>query len=108
MVHKQCYIIVIKINDFFSDYSTFMSVHFPGFCVFSLLMTCCVGGICHSPVEGGRELQALGSSSQKILKAAFLVCDSGKAKLAIPLLLAKKRQEKDAVRHWAWGYLDNA
>ena len=43
-----------------TNYCTFASVHFPGFCVFSFFITGSVGGICHSPVDGGRELAASG------------------------------------------------
>ena len=54
---------------------TFASVHFPGFWVFSFLITGSVGGICHSPVEGGKELCIPGSLSQKILKPLLEVFD---------------------------------
>ena len=68
---------------------TFASVHFPGFWVFSFLIIGSVGGICHSPVEGGKELCIPGSLSQKILKPLLEVFDVVTVPL-MPVFLAER------------------
>ena len=57
-------------------YSTFLLlalllVHFPGFCVFSRVITELVGGSCHSPAAAGRLLPWLGLSSEKMTNPLF-------------------------------------
>lgn len=71
--------------------STFASVHFPGFWVFSLFITGSVGGICHSPVDGGNELCIPGSSSQNILKPLLAEFEVGMATPIPPFLAEKKK-----------------
>lgn len=86
-----------KENDcFLVLHCTFASVHLPGFWVFSLFITGSVGGICHSPVEGGNELWIPGSSSQNILKPLLAEFEVGMATPIPPFLAEKKmvRQSK--------------
>ena len=58
--------------------------------MFSLFITSSVGGICHSPVDGGNELCIPGSSSQNILKPLLTEFEVGMA-TPIPPFLAEKR-----------------
>ena len=56
--------------------------------MFSLFITGSVGGICHSPVDGGNELCIPGSSSQNILKPLPAEFEVGMA-TPIPPFLAE-------------------